>query len=289
MVIGRHVRQRCQRTELLRWLSWVNHLDNDMPASLLAGLAELLELTPEARRARLIPPRWERSFAAVAIAAATGSCNWWWVHSSMPHLSYQRAEHARRPRIASGNISNWHVDGEKEERIVAAAICYLDIDCLEGAAQFQHRDEMWLDDQSAGRRSRAIVAHARGVRQLRPATSRPHRPRRWAPALRGVPPDSHAPTTPRQCTPAAAPRSASARVRAHSHALVGGQTCGRGIMLPPELIEHICELAADLDGPLHRRRPPPPRAGAHQPRGLSSGALGYPTQVTTTWKMSSLV
>ena len=278
----------------VRLLSWVNHLDNDMHASLLAGLAELLELALP-KIDELASFHHDGSESLRGCGDCCGDRKLQLVVGAFEHALTSPISELSTSQTASDslwyNISNWHVDGEKEERIVATAICYLDIDCLEGGElEFQHRDEMWLDDPVCGTykaepSSRMLVAFDNCALRHRVLTVRGGG-RRLFVAFHLV--DPHAPTTPRA---SALPRQLRRQrvresARALSHALVGRSDLQvEGIMLPPELIEHICELAADLDGALslddvlrrrdaRRRERLSPARGSFELRGTG---ISYPS------------
>ena len=237
------------REGCVHWLSWVNHLEERVHASLLGGLAELLAVAiPSLEGLRNKCERLRNRQLQFVVGA--------FEHALAPPASEPSASQTPSETPIMHNISDWHVDGEEEERIIATAICYLDIQCHEGGElEFQHRNELWVDDPAGGTHrakpaSRMLVAFDNEALRHRVLTVRGGG-RRLLVVFHLV--DPHAPTTPHA---SGLPRQLrSQRVSESAHAL-SGALLGRsdlqraGIVLPPELIERICELAADLDGAL---------------------------------------
>jgi hypothetical protein len=244
--------------QTVRWLSWVNHLEGDEHAGVLASLAELFQLAL---------PKLDELASVHRGGAPTSPLS----GTRRLQLVVGAFEHALEPpppTTESGGgtldgspqlykISDWHVDGSDAERIVATATCYIDVgDGLEGGAiEYQHRRELWLDDPTKGTHkvlpsSRMLVAFDNASLRHRVLTVR-GTGRRLLVVFHLVDPQN--PTAPRASE---LPRQLkSQRIREASRAFAEALSARTdlkavGIQLPPELIEHICAIAAKLEGAL---------------------------------------
>eukprot|EP00854_Cymbomonas_tetramitiformis_P019204 gene19204-22957_t len=118
---------------VVRWASWVNHLDAARHRPLLADLAAILTLAlPQLEDVSGHRLRGKRLQVVVG---------------AFQHMIFS----VDQSQQTFYRVSDWHIDGTPEERVVATATCYVEVSTslVGGGVEFARQAEVWVDEPEA--------------------------------------------------------------------------------------------------------------------------------------------